>query len=89
MQPISKSNILTAFEALSMILKDLQSVADLDLRVHGFGGRLGFFLGIDNRRLIVYRHEFSVESGDNIDDPVGHLWSQFGPWLEIPGSQFS
>ncbi|TVY44103.1 3-(3-hydroxy-phenyl)propionate/3-hydroxycinnamic acid hydroxylase [Lachnellula subtilissima] len=37
----------------------------------------------------LWRHEYSIEAGDHLDDPVAHLWTQFGPWLEIPGSKIS
>ncbi|KAF8854801.1 FAD/NAD(P)-binding domain-containing protein [Acephala macrosclerotiorum] len=36
-----------------------------------------------------WRHEYSVEPEDSLDDPEEHLWAQFGPWLEIQGSRIS
>lgn len=63
-------------------------MAGLDLRVHDSGGGLSC-LGFDDGRLMLIRHEYSVEPEDNLEDYLGHLWSQIGPWLEIPGSQFS
>ncbi|MCJ1297267.1 hypothetical protein MMC08_000053 [Hypocenomyce scalaris] len=36
-----------------------------------------------------WRHEYSIEPEDNLDDPVHHLWAQFGSWLDIPGSRIS
>lgn len=35
------------------------------------------------------RHEYSVHPDDDLDDSTGSFWKQFGPWLEIPGSNIS
>lgn len=36
-----------------------------------------------------WRHEYSVEPEDVLDDVEEGFWRQFGPWTAIPGSQFS
>lgn len=36
-----------------------------------------------------WRHEYAVEPEDDLEDPTYHLWTQFGSWLEIPGSRIS
>ncbi|CBF79156.1 putative monooxygenase [Aspergillus nidulans FGSC A4] len=36
-----------------------------------------------------WRHEYSVEPDDALDDVEEGFWRQFGPWTKVPGSQFS
>ncbi|KAK2750485.1 hypothetical protein FQN55_002085 [Onygenales sp. PD_40] len=36
-----------------------------------------------------WRHEFSVEPEDTLEDIEGDFWKQFGHWMIIPGSKFS
>ncbi|PGG97441.1 hypothetical protein AJ79_09202 [Helicocarpus griseus UAMH5409] len=36
-----------------------------------------------------WRHEFSVEPEDKLEDIEGDFWKQFGSWMIIPGSKFS
>lgn len=56
--------------------------------MYGFGGEWTN-CSLDDPPITLARHEYSVEPEDNLDDPEGHLWEQFGPWLEIPGSSIS
>ncbi len=38
---------------------------------------------------MAYRHEYSAEPEDKLDDVEDHFWSLFGPWMKIPGTQIS
>ncbi|OBT98290.1 hypothetical protein VE01_03179 [Pseudogymnoascus verrucosus] len=36
-----------------------------------------------------WRHEFSIEPNDNLDNIEDNFWKQFGTWMIVPGSKFS
>ncbi|KAK3688882.1 hypothetical protein B0T22DRAFT_407582 [Podospora appendiculata] len=36
-----------------------------------------------------WRHEYSVEPEDNLDDVEQHFWELFASWMIIPGSKFA
>ncbi|KAB5546807.1 hypothetical protein GE09DRAFT_1035118 [Coniochaeta sp. 2T2.1] len=36
-----------------------------------------------------WRHEYSVEPTDNLEDVEGQFWELFGPWMVVQGSKFS
>jgi len=36
-----------------------------------------------------WRHEYSVEPEDNLDNVENHFWSLFAPWMVTPGPRFS
>ncbi|KAK3380614.1 hypothetical protein B0T24DRAFT_697177 [Lasiosphaeria ovina] len=69
-------------------------------QVHDTFWPTGFYFCNDDKRPQVsgrfgpagsgfWRHEYSVEPEDNLDDVQGHLWKIFGSWMIIPGSKLS
>lgn len=72
-----------------MILVDRQSVEDLGPRAPGFGGKYHQKTHIDPVKLIIYRHEYSIGNEEEPEDPEQDFWNQFGPWMNLPGAQFS
>ncbi|KAJ5467404.1 MonooxygenaseFAD-binding [Penicillium sp. IBT 31633x] len=69
-------------------------------QVHSVFWPKGFHFCNDSRRPAVsgrfgpkgarfWRHEYSIGNEEEPEDPEQDFWNQFGPWMNLPGAQFS